>query len=255
MSAHKDVLVQAREKGRKLNLVALDLKNEPGALADVSNRLADNEINVVVSFNSSPNELNISRWSAIVEGARTAPDRLTRLLGQSKFVERCEVKESHNGLLVDSLNFPLRWNTGDRAIMLRTHFFNLMKEKLEETLKSGADVVLYELGYEHGRPSWQDFLVGYKIDSALDLQEALHTYGAVGWGRPTVESFDPQSKTAKIRVKDNFECQGQKSESPASHFFRGHLAGAFSVIFGQSVKVEESQCIAIGSEYCEFAVS
>jgi predicted hydrocarbon binding protein len=257
MPGNKDVLVYMRERGRKLFLVALDLEDQVGALADVSTRMEKVRFNVVSGFVSAPGPDDVGRCSFVgvaTDRALTASG-LKRALEASDKVVACRVKEAHRDILVDSFNFPLTWNNGDRAVMLRVEFFSEMKQTIHKVLQSGADVVLYELGYEHGAPSWKSLLSDFSVDDAAGLQEVLHIYDAVGWGRVEVVSFDKPSKTATVRMRDNFECSVAGGRDPSSHFVRGHLAGAFSAVFGSEAKVVETKCIAVGDEYCEFAVN
>jgi predicted hydrocarbon binding protein len=254
LNSNKDVLVFERPAGRKVFLVTVDLKNELGAVSDISDRSAKLKLNILTGFTSTPGTDNIGRFSYLAEArdpSLTAAAPKTEL-ESSKYLVSCSVKEPHNNLLVDSLNFPLRWNNGDRAVMLRTEFFSAMATKIRTVLGTGADVTLYELGYDHGFPSWKNIVEDYETTTLDDLEELMSFYTAVGWGRTQAIAFDPAAKTTTVRMFDNFECAYSSSAAPTSHFVRGHLAGAFSAIFKSPMKVEETHCIATGDEYCEF---
>jgi predicted hydrocarbon binding protein len=257
MRANKDVLVYAKEKGRKLFLVALDLRSEVGAIADCSARLESAGFSILTGFVSTPGNDNVGRCSFFVEANNpdASASDLKHALEESSHIVGCTVKESHKGIIVDSLSFPLSWNSGDRAFMLRTAFFALMNAKIRGLLGSGADVMLFELGFEHGLPSWRNILADYQVRSKEDLAAVLPYYTAVGWGRVEVVSFDFEAKAATFRIMDNFECGGLKSAKPSSHFVRGHLTGCFATVFGGEAKITESSCISKGDGYCEFKVS
>lgn len=253
---NKDVMVYQREKGRKLFLVSLSLKHEVGAIADLSVRLEKARFSITSGSVSTPDSDGWGTCSFFIEANQGRPtvDEVEKILGASSFVRQPQVKEARNGLIVDSLNFPLTWNSGDRAIMLRSHFFDVMEAGARELLQSGADVLFYQMGYRHGKPTWDDLLPANRVKDKADLQEVISIYAAVGWGIPEVASLDPDSKTAVVRFADNFECVEKKAQ-PGSNFVRGHLAGLFTSLFGMPAKVVETRCTSVGDDYCEFDVT
>ncbi len=259
MGTKKEVIVFQREGGRKLFLVAVQLRHEVGALASLSDRLEKGKFSILSGFISSPEGGPQGRCSFFVEATegRPGPEDLKKAVEGSSYVRGVEVVEAHKGLITDTLNFPLAWNSGDRAIMLRSHFFAVMEEGIRSILATGADVVLYQMGYHHGEPTWRDLLRDYKVADVRDLQVALGYYGAVGWARPEVVSFDRAAKRAVVRLWDNFECAAKPERTPrGSNFFRGHLAGMFDVVYGtNSVNVVETKCLSMGDDCCEFSVS
>ena len=255
----KEALVFERERGNKLYLVALMLKHTKGALADVATRLEDDGFSLVSGFVGSPNAEGYRRWSWYMEAmaGRPTKEEVKLLLEKSPYCTEVEVKEAHSGVLVDSLSFPLTWSTGDRAIMLRTHFFDVMEQAIRALLSSGADVLLYQMGFNHGRPSWVDLLSSYRVKTRDDLTEIAQIYSAVGWGRVEVLEFEPEADRAVLRLSEGFESSHRSSEGRTGcNFTRGHLAGLFSVVFDdEGVGVTETKCILRGDPQCEFATS
>lgn len=259
MHKEKDVLVYEREKGQKLFLVGVTLSHKVGALADVSSRLGRGKLSLLSGFIGTPDEDGYGRFSfyAVATEGKPSSSEVRRMLEGSEFVKSVEVEEAHRGMLVDSLNFPLRWNSGDRAIVIRTSFFSVMEESMRALLASGAEIILYQMGFNHGRPSWASLLRDLTVEDRRDLEEMLSIYMAVGWGRPEVESFDKGSKKATFKVWDNFEAEVKiKIHSTGCQFFRGHMAGLFSVLFDvDEAKLKETQCISKGAKACEFSAS
>jgi hypothetical protein len=212
MAARKEAMVCQPGKDRKVYLVALRLRHEVGAVANLSGLLEKRRFSILSGFVSSPDEDGYGQCSFFVEASPYARDVV--------------VKAPHKGILIDSLNFPLAWNTGDSAVMLRTHFFSVMEDGIRKVLDSGADVLLYQLGHHHGAPSWRNLLREYSVEDKRDLEVALGFYGAVGWGRTNVASFDPARKTATVKIWDNFECLTKAPGArQGSNFVRGDLAG------------------------------
>ena len=259
MSKGKDVLVYHGENGKKLFLVALMLENRVGSIADVASRLEKAKLSIQSGFISSAGEGRYGRCSfyVLANDGRHSAKELADVLGKSPFAKEVEVKEAHNGVLVESLSFPLRWNSGDRAMLVRTHFFTVMEQGIRSILSSGADVVLYQMGYSHGRPSWKELLSNYRVDSAEDLQEISYIYSAAGWGRIEVMAFDRKEKKASVKVWDNFEGLVKPDEVKSGcNFVRGHLSGLFSTVFDtDDMRVSEVKCISRGDPACEFSVA
>lgn len=257
MRKNKDVLVYHREKGKKLFLVAVQLEHKAGSLSTVATTLENAKYSLLSGFVSSPGPEGYSRCSFFVEAleGRPAAAELVALMEKTGVVKEVEVKGAHNGLIADSLNFPLSWNSGDRAVMLRTHFFAVMEEGARRLLASGADVLLYQMGYNHGRPTWDDLLAGYRVRDKDDLQEIISLYPAAGWGLPEVESLDIGRKKAVVKMTGNFECDPPRKGSSGSNFLRGHLAGLFTSLFGATVNVKETKCVGRGDPHCEFTAS
>ncbi len=252
----KDVMVFRNQKGTKSFEVMVNLKDELGALADVAERLAAVKVNVLEGFISSPRPDATGAWCFFATGGQgLAAAEVQKILAESPFVVGAKVREDWNGLIMDTLAFPLTWNTGDRAIMLRAEFFTYMEKKIREVFADGADTLLYLIGLEHGRPTWLNLANQLPLQEKEGTAHSLQIYGAVGWAVPELKAFDAERKTASVVMRENFECMGRKSSVGTSHFVRGHLAGAFTAIFGKEVKCEEVRCIAKGDEACEFQIS
>ena len=258
MRNSKDVLVLEREKGAKLFLVSLQLKNQVGSIADLTGRLEKGKFNLLSAFMSTPDLDGYGNCSFFVEAPKqgTTPAGLRNIIEKSRFVAKVRIKEAHKGHLVDSHNIPHSRNSGDRAIMLRTEFFTAMEDGIRVHFESGADVVLYEMGYHHGEPTWRNLLKSYEVKTLDDLQEALSYYAATGWGFPEAKSLDPAAKTAEVRFNENFECSLKKGQmGKGSNFVRGHLDGLFEVVLGAKVDVSETTCIAKGDQTCTFTAT
>ena len=255
----KDVLVFRRERRNKLFLVALTLDHTLGALADITSRLEKAKFSLQTGYFTPTKEEDYGRFSCYMTATvgRPRAAEVKALLEESPFCKEVEVKDAHNGMLVDSLNFPLRWNTGDRAIMIRAHFFAVMEEAVRSLLSSGADVILYQMGFNHGKPSWTQILSDYTVNTKEDLEEVIAIYSAVGWGKTEVLSFDKQEGQARIAVTDNFECIQRPEGAPEGcHFIRGHFGGLFATVFkSEKVKITELACSSTGAPACEFSVT
>jgi predicted hydrocarbon binding protein len=252
----KDVMVLQRERGAKLYLVGVTLEQKPGAFVDLASRLEKGGFRILSGFVGSPQEGG-SRCSWYMEATvgRPSKEEVKEALELSPYCKGVEVVEGRNGVLVDSLNFPLRWNSGERAMVIRTRFFDAMERTIQSLLSSGADIILYQMGLDHGTPSWSSLLRDIRVEAKEDLQAVAHVYSAVGWGRVEVLSFDKRGGKAGVRVSDCFECAGEGADGRTGcNFFRGHLAGLFAAAMGGGkVNVTETKCTSKGDPACEYS--
>jgi predicted hydrocarbon binding protein len=164
-------------------------------------------------------------------------------------VSDVEVREGVEGFLADSLNFPLTWNTGERALVFRMETAQSMLDEIRAT--AGAEVV-YRAGYKHGLNAWKKIFTEFRPGTQEGLAEVLHILGAVGWGVFELHSVDFKHKMAVIRMSEGFECQGITSNESYSQFIRGHITGCLTAYFGVDMNVVESKCTSKGDKQCEF---
>jgi len=249
-------MVYHRARKYKLVQITVGMKNVPGAIAEVTDRLAKVGLNLLEgSFSDSEGAKGgFLSFFAELRSPTLTPRRLKAALADSKAVVSVEVKEGREGAIIDTVNFPVTWGTGDRVLMLRTAFFGEMSKVIRELFASGADPFLYELGFAHGNPTWDDLLKTLKVKDAKSLNYALQIYSAVGWCRLKVLDYDQGLGTARLRMDDSFECATAPKGSPGSHLLRGHVAGAMSAVLHIPVRCLETRCIAKGHRFCELQV-
>lgn len=256
---NKDVIIYQKEHGEKLFLIALQLRHQVGALASLTTALEKGGYNILSGFQSTPDSDGYARCSFFIEatrGEKPTANELEQVIASSPAAKDVRVKEARNGIIVDTLSFPLGWNSGDRALMLRTEFFATMIEGLRNHFKSGADVVLHEMGFHHGWPTWTNLLKTYPTRDLGDLKEVIGFYDANGWGRTEAVAFNLAGKRAVVRFRDSFECSAsRRAKQAGGNFVRGHLEGLFTVLFGEGTKVRETKCLCSGDPYCEFEAS
>lgn len=254
---HKDVIVFRGDEGGKVVQITIKMRDVLGALADSAGRVSKAGVNVLEGHVSRPLKDGYGYWSffALLPDTDLSAGKLTALLKKSKYIQDVRIGRGEGGLIVDTDGFPLDWNTSDRAIMLRTGFFTLMEETARKVFSTGGDTFLYELGFNHGLPTWENLFKTFKVKGKKDLDYALKIYQAVGWCQPRVLSYDPNSLTAEVRVDNNFECESEGPQRPRSHFVRGHFAGALTALFGTRMKCLETKCIAAGHGFCVFQLS
>lgn len=253
----KDVMIYHYEPKKKIYLVSLYLENKPGALGNLADILAVRGINILEGFFGGMSYGERANLSFFCETTNSRMDAewLKDYLETSVFASDVEVRSATDGMLVDSVNFPLTWNTGERAVLMRVGGLHAMFDSVVKGHpKEGAEE-LYHLGFEYGKEAWTKLVGVYKPKSKESLNEALKIYSATGWGRPELQEFDPGRMRARLKVSECFECSAQGEGARGSNFVRGHLAGALSAYFGQDVDCAETKCVKDGSPTCEFEIT
>jgi predicted hydrocarbon binding protein len=234
------------------------LKNELGVLANVLSSLAEAGVDILHIDSSVQEDGKCKVASLFVEPVRAkiGAQRLRSLVNSSSYILSSVINESKEGLLVDSITFPLCWNADAKAILLSWDFLSAMFRKLRDTYGSGVDSLLYELGLAFGVSGAQGLISNYGREFyEKNFKEILMTYSGSGWGRPELVDLDLKNLRATLRMRDSFECASQKTEKPNSQFLRGDISSLFSVAFKVPVRCEEAKCIAKGDEFCEFVIS
>lgn len=252
----KNVMVYHFDPKKRFYQITVSEQNVPGALGALANILGVRGINLLEGWFGGGSEEANGPVSFFAESTDPKVDKdwITEYLKASIYVSDIEVRESRNGFLADSQNFPLSWASGDRAIMMRSSMSKVIFDVVRAVPGIGEEV-LYRMGYESGKHTWQELVNRLKPTSRESIGDVMTIYAAVGWGRAELLEFDPATKRARLAFAEGFECEGIATGKPYSHFTRGHLAGAFSVFFKSDVKCVETRCLAAGFKYCEFQIS
>jgi len=100
----------------------------------------------------------------------------------------------------------------------------------------------------------QSFNLGMSMEKSLLFLEEFFT--ASGMGLVKQVDVDSVNKRAIVVIDENpvaRALQGQ-SPKPVDHILRGVLAGVFSHLFQADVDCIEHECLAMGSQRCEFVI-
>ncbi len=253
----KDFMVFHYDPKKKFFLVNLRIEDRPGALGNLADILGVRGINIMEGYFGTILSDGRSNVSFYCQASNPKMDKewLKEFLESSVYVSDVVVKESVEGFLADSLNFPVTWNTGERAIVMRTGNLQSLIDAARAAGGGGGDDLVYQAGFRWGKEGWKDLFITVKPRSKEAISELLQVYAAVGWARMEVRDLDPSRRRAKVRVSDCFECEGVTSEKTCGNFIRGHVAGALSNYFGSDVKGVETKCVSKGDSYCEIELS
>lgn len=256
MRLRKDVNVYQYHPSAKLFHMVVELKNVPGALESVLRVLREMNLNVLGSFSSVDVAARSGVWSGFIEDSLHTETELREKISSSQYVLDVLVSQSKEGFLVDSLHFPLAWNTGDRAVMMRAKYLILMFDRIREELGTGGETLVYQEGLAYGTETWKNF--GSRIGPAFvssNLHDVLMIYQAVGWFKLEGVDVSERDWTIRIITSGSFECDGRRSARPYSQFVRGHLTGGLTALLGKELECEETKCMAAGDQFCEFTLT
>jgi predicted hydrocarbon binding protein len=254
---NKDVMVYRYDPKKRYFIVTMHLENKPGALGNLANLLGIRGVNILEGFFGGMSYGSKANVSFFLESTNLQLDEgwLKDFLAASVYVSDVEVKTGIEGFLCDSINFPITWNTGDRAVLMRVEGLRAMLDAVKSSDQFAGEASIYAQGFAHGKASWENVFGVHRPKTKEALAEMLKIYVATGWGRLELSEVNPAHKTARVKLTDGFECVGVSTGKPESHFISGHLAGAFSAYFGGDVKAVEKKCMAKGDSYCEFEIS
>ena len=258
-SRNKDVMVYRYDPRKKYFLASVHLENKPGVLGNLANLLGIRGINILEGhFGGIDGEKGILGFFAESTNERMDAGWLRDFLKSSVGVTDVEVKSGVEGFLTDSLNFPITWNNGDRAVLMRVEglraMLSLINPEDPEARKAWV-AAIYAQGRSYGRAAWDNLFGVHRPKTREGIVEMLNIYVATGWGRVELMELDPARRKARIGLDQGFECVGLTTGRPEGHFVSGHFAGAMSSYFGEDVESDESKCLSKGDDHCEFAVS
>lgn len=131
--------------------VVVTVKNTPGALKDVLDRIVALKVNVLSSFSSVVSGQDSGVWSAFVEGPeRLTTEEISKSLKRSGFVLDQSVGKSEKGLLIDRVHFPAIATPGVRVILLPPDILSGTFEQIKSVFGTGGEAILYFQGKAAG---------------------------------------------------------------------------------------------------------
>ena len=159
--------------------------------------------------------------------------------------------------IVISPFFPIICN-GRRAVIMPEILYGNLFEGMRTKFKPAlTQVFIYQLGVQVGASLAEllkDILERYKDDPIYTLRGLFHFGRAFGYNvLDRVEILDDK---IVLEVLDGWEAKALKKRyaSPQCHLTRGLIEGFLKKAIGGEWDVEETECVAMGSETCKFIV-
>jgi predicted hydrocarbon binding protein len=250
----KEILVGRVERGSRLAQVVVEMKDEVGAVASINALTASLKVDVRQSMTFSLPSQPTAIYNAFVSmnDPNVTLGQLVERLRSSPFAIEVTAFEGREGVVVDTLSFPVNWQ-GRRVVILAQWALASMLDGIRSLLGTGGDVILYELGTDYGKELATYFI---KI-LGRDYFQRNYDYGlsvlaATGWGIPTLRGSKEEFPNMTIRLSSCLECDGRRAKEPACSFVRGFLSGIFGTMAEHKVHCEETQCSAMGDHHCQF---
>lgn len=241
---------------KELYFFAVELKNEPGALAQVLSVLASYGLNIVSIYTTETGrgqkdfmEVNIiADFTQKPFSAEQVKHSIELLTAVKKVIL---ISKQLPNMIVDEIHYPTKL-MGERIIIYREYSYTALIHGIRRQLGTAGEALLYHIGYNIGKGSGQR--LKKFIGERYELAEKHLKYWMLLHSAAYISEFqvDVDNKKVRIKVDDNYECRsGMNAGKPFSHLFRGNLAGILNELFGIETLVE-TKCIAAGDPYCEF---
>ncbi len=254
---NKDVMVYRYDPKKRYFLVSLHLENKPGALGNIADLLGIRGINILEGFFGGISAGERGSASFFVESTNARMDEgwLRDFLTSSVYVSDVEVKAGVEGFLSDSLNFPITWNNGDRAVLMRVEGLRVMLDAVKSAEPETGREAIYSQGYSYGKAAWDNLFSIHHPSTKEGLIEMLKIYTATGWGKVELAEFNPSKNQIRLKMEEGFECTGLSTGKAECYFIAGHLAGAITAYFSRDMRAKETKCKSKGDSHCEFEVT
>lgn len=254
----KDVEIWEHAPGRKLAEVVIRLKNERGALARCSDAITGCGVNVLTGFFTAPGGSRSATLSffADVTDAAGGLKELREKLQETGGVESIDAVASEDGFMVDKQHFPVQW-AGRKAVVMRADALNQMLSRLWDVFGTGAATIVDQMAEAMGKHSAKEIVEDFGPKFAnQQLDELLGTYSALGYADVAIERTKSADFPIVVNARELFECEANAKQGLGrrSVFFRAHLRGFMTGIFGKAFEVSEVQCMTDGDDVCSFRV-
>ncbi|MEM3562547.1 MAG: V4R domain-containing protein [Candidatus Jordarchaeaceae archaeon] len=150
------------------------------------------------------------------------------------------------------LRLPLYDAFARFLVMPANQILNIIKKAGEDNLLEKVKDFLDYAGYENGRALAQIFKEKYKLQGDKIAESCLTTGTIVGWGNFSLMAEGDKLKVI-VRIKNSpFINSLRKLKQPICFIQRGFIRGVLDVAYGFHYYVEETKCLGLGDEECEF---
>lgn len=185
---------------------------------------------------------------------------LSSLLQKLLFVNQYSVKDG--SIKVLGTDF-IMLDASDLLVLQgidKTKMYNTIKKSSKENMKSlvtHAEVYKNIKGQSLRNIAEISKKIGKSDEGVIKaLQDIFEIYGL---GKLHVLDIDNEGKSAILRIDKSTLAREQmksgRSKGPICTLTAGILAGIFSYIFNKNVDCVETECLAMGKDYCSFEVS
>jgi predicted hydrocarbon binding protein len=249
----------AYSPGRKLTEFLVTVKNVPGTIAKVSTLLGSLGVNILSGYHTSEANDPHLIWHFFADTTGKESEEVANAIRRMEQVSQVALSDGITPELITSkMSYPVMILGNVRAVIFGLDSFDNVMRRLHRVFKSGAGVVLFEMGKEAGKTrakALQKRL--HLVDPKLAATVAFDLATSLGWGNAVLEEFDYDEKRAVVVIHDLFECSALKGfgHEPTGYYMRGACTGLLSVLMATPMTVTETDCVAQGGLYCRFVAS
>jgi len=255
----KDLPVVYVMPGRRLVEIVIEVRERAGIIADVSEVISSNNINILYLLANSDGLKGRLIFFLDVTDSRISLSELKDIVKSKPYTISVDLwKPSVDGVIYDTLCFPTLVH-GFKSFIIRYETFSSIIEEFRKRMGEGATVIFYHLGYYSGY-TYAEYVKKLLEPLSLSLEEVVKVAFDLdrGFGdfNPEIVSLNIDRGEATIRVYDSYEVEliRGKMNKPSCQYVRGEIAGTLSSLMGRELIALEEKCIAKGDEYCEFHI-
>ena len=119
----------------------------------------------------------------------------------------------------------------------------------------GEAILAYESEKEGAKELVMLLSRKWKLETVQFVRALEEFFEELGMGRLIIDY--PQQglrETIVAKVENSYMARHlpERSDRPLCHLIRGHIAGVMEELTGWKMDAEETMCLAMGDEYCEF---
>jgi len=143
-----------------------------------------------------------------------------------------------------------------RFLLIPGEVFPQLYMGMEDLLGRAAGPLLYNAGKSVGGKYMELIpVLGIDVSTERGIVQALEQFSTLsGMGRTEVTEISLAEKRIVIRIYGLITALGIKSKRPVCHLVRGVFAKSLETVTGERAVCEETKCVAVGDEYCEFVL-
>jgi len=248
------------DKGRDLHGLMITLKNRPGALASVTDSLAEKNVNILyvrvppLSFASERADVffAIDLTDTGVKVEKLITDLM--LLELVENVRQLGELPGMPGFVFDAEHFPLTVS-GRRAIVFNEPVIISLARTARERLGEIANVMLWYVGLFLGETLCEWYAREYRPPSRENLVNILGVKSfSLGWFSLDFFEMNLEHKKVRLRITGSWESEFASKRVPSCAWLRGIFSGFFGKLFEKEVHATEVKCQAQGYPFCEFVI-
>jgi predicted hydrocarbon binding protein len=130
---------------------------------------------------------------------------------------------------------------------------NIIKKSSENNHLDETKNYLEYAGYQNGKALAQIFKNKFKLHGDKITEKCLIVYTVCGWGSGSFNS-EEGGLEINVKIKNSPLIPSLRTlNKPICFIQKGFIRGVLEVAYDSHYKIEETKCVGLGDEYCEFA--